>query len=249
MPYITQDARDRLREDEKPYNPGELNYMITKLAHDYVAERGLSYKVINDVIGALEGAKLEFYSKTASLYEAKKERQNGDVYDDASIENRAWAGGFFEGEGCFYAHYNKARQDGTQVYRTAASLSQKGKEGKSLLKEFKNVVKCGVIYGGNTEKDMYTWKTSKKEDVHQVFELLRPFLGERRQKTYFSLVQEEEKQEFNPSRARPDREKCRNGHKLKVVGKIKDGSCRKCDSISKRKYYEKKRREKEDGER
>jgi hypothetical protein len=49
----------------------------------------------------------------------------------------AWAAGFFEGEGCFYAHYYKARVNGTRVFRTAASLVQKD---RGLLVHFKRVV-------------------------------------------------------------------------------------------------------------
>jgi hypothetical protein len=41
---------------------------------------GLSYQTINDIVGALEGAKLEFYRRVAVPYEDKKIIENGDVF-------------------------------------------------------------------------------------------------------------------------------------------------------------------------
>jgi len=40
----------------------------------------LNYQTINDIIGALEGAKLEFYRRIAIPYENAKLTENGDVY-------------------------------------------------------------------------------------------------------------------------------------------------------------------------
>ena len=82
MPYITEQRREKLQKqpNPKPYNPGELNYLITKLVSEYVNDKGLSYKSINDVLGALEGAKLEFYRRVAVPHENFKLADNGDVY-------------------------------------------------------------------------------------------------------------------------------------------------------------------------
>lgn len=60
---------------------GRLNYGITVLCNDYLAETGLSYSTINEVIGALECAKLELYRRVAVPYEDNKLAINGDVYD------------------------------------------------------------------------------------------------------------------------------------------------------------------------
>jgi hypothetical protein len=81
MPYI----RHPFRRDLKPHakvatNPGELNFQVTSLVDDYVLVHGLSYHTINDVLGALEGAKLEFYRRIAAPYEDEKIERNGDVY-------------------------------------------------------------------------------------------------------------------------------------------------------------------------
>lgn len=79
MPYIELKRRiDLLHED--PKNPGELNYEITMLLKSYFYANGGRYQQINDVLGALEGAKLEFYRKIAAPYEDEKIKQNGDVY-------------------------------------------------------------------------------------------------------------------------------------------------------------------------
>lgn len=60
--------------------PGELNFTFTRFIKEYVELKGLSYQTINDVIGALEGAKLEFYRRIAVPYENGKMAENGDVY-------------------------------------------------------------------------------------------------------------------------------------------------------------------------
>lgn len=59
---------------------GELNYNITRLLKEYMDFHGLCYQTINDIVGALEGAKLEFYRRIAVPYETEKIEQNSDVY-------------------------------------------------------------------------------------------------------------------------------------------------------------------------
>lgn len=78
MPYIKQKDRSRAKED--PVTAGELNYAISCLLLNYIKIQGLSYTTINDIVGALEGAKLEFYRRVASPYEDEKIKENGDVY-------------------------------------------------------------------------------------------------------------------------------------------------------------------------
>jgi len=82
MPYIDPDARRRLAEGAEPSGPGELNYAITRLVDRYLASRGgLRYAHLNEVIGALECAKLELYRRLAAPYEDEKLSQSGDVYE------------------------------------------------------------------------------------------------------------------------------------------------------------------------
>ncbi len=86
MPYITEEAKSRIDADMlfgglNPQNPGELNYVITTIIRDYFRDPGRqNYQAINDIIGALEGAKLEFYRRVAAPYEDNKIYINGDVY-------------------------------------------------------------------------------------------------------------------------------------------------------------------------
>lgn len=94
MPYIKQEDRGRIittsldpqshqrkigiRADNVE-NCGELNFAITVLIQTYIKNKGLRYQNINDVIGALEGAKMELYRMVAVDYENEKISENGDV--------------------------------------------------------------------------------------------------------------------------------------------------------------------------
>jgi len=245
MPYIKKELRpdiDVLVEKlsdlitlrlERDYvsRAGQLNYAVTRLLQEvYTKAR---YDDYNEAIGVLECVKAELYSRAVVGYEAKKERENGDVYStDASSTNIAWAGGFFEGEGCFYAHYGAPREDGSKVYRTHASLCQKSEH---LLIEFKNVVKCGSVYKDN---DIYVWKTNRVGEAEKVFNLLRPYLGERRQRRFLELHSGETAQVFNPPK--PPRTHCKKNHDLSIVGRRPDGTCAECDRKYKRDWYHKK---------
>lgn len=80
MPYIKSDARKLMAAGCLPSNAGELNYAFTAVSIAYLEEAGESYQAYNDIIGALEGAKLELYRRKISKYEDKKIKENGDVY-------------------------------------------------------------------------------------------------------------------------------------------------------------------------
>lgn len=85
MPYIKKEDRSRFdsftaaMESLEIKTPGELNYLVTLLAHRYLNQKPESYQMYNDVIGALEGAKLELYRRHVASYENEKIRENGDV--------------------------------------------------------------------------------------------------------------------------------------------------------------------------
>jgi len=85
MPYIQKSQRDALQTGKEPNNPGELNYLITGLLKEYTDIKGLSYQTINDVLGALEGAKAEYYRRVAVPYENGKLELNGDVYESPKV--------------------------------------------------------------------------------------------------------------------------------------------------------------------
>lgn len=83
MPYIKSDRESWRRTpigEATPATVGELNFLFTSLAWQYFQLNGKDYQSVNDVLGALEGAKLEFYRRVAAPYEDKKIEENGDVY-------------------------------------------------------------------------------------------------------------------------------------------------------------------------
>ena len=82
MPYITPERRYALDEVPEPETPGELNYVLTVFADDYVTRQGLSYATLAEVISSFECAKLEFYRRVVAPYEDTKIEANGDVYND-----------------------------------------------------------------------------------------------------------------------------------------------------------------------
>lgn len=81
MPYITLKARAELEKYPLSVeDAGELNFLLTQLIMRYANVKGLKYKTINDILGALEGAKMEFYRRVVVKYEDSKREENGDVY-------------------------------------------------------------------------------------------------------------------------------------------------------------------------
>jgi uncharacterized protein YpmS len=79
MPYIKKELRTEL-ETRIADNAGELNYLISSYIDEYINKKGFSYSIVNEIIGALECAKLELYRRLASPYEDKKIIENGEVY-------------------------------------------------------------------------------------------------------------------------------------------------------------------------
>lgn len=80
MPYIKPERRQQIIFGSLPLNAGELNYQFTILLKLYYTQHGLNYQVINDIVGALEGAKAEFQRRVVAPYEDSKIKLNGDVY-------------------------------------------------------------------------------------------------------------------------------------------------------------------------
>ncbi len=80
MPYVKPENRASLAEGKPMSGPGDLNYMITMLIRRYWVNSNRRYQDINDILGALSGASLEFYRRVAVQYEEEKIEQNGDVW-------------------------------------------------------------------------------------------------------------------------------------------------------------------------
>jgi len=78
MPYI--DPKRRIDAEVLPRDAGELNFKFTKVILRYIDFKGESYQTYNDIIGVLEGAKLELYRRKIAPYEDTKIKENGDVY-------------------------------------------------------------------------------------------------------------------------------------------------------------------------
>ncbi len=85
MPYIHKFDRELLDVGNDPDTPGQLNYLFTKIINQYLKTNGLSYHSINDCLGALEGAKMEFNRRVVIPYEDQAIIRNGDVYNKEFI--------------------------------------------------------------------------------------------------------------------------------------------------------------------
>ena len=84
MPYIPKNDRKlyegailTLKHIIK--TPGELNYVITRLVHNYIAEKKLCYDTLNSVVGVFTCALSEFQRRILSPYEDQKMEEHGDV--------------------------------------------------------------------------------------------------------------------------------------------------------------------------
>jgi hypothetical protein len=81
MPYIKKERRDAIASGDAPQDAGELNFALTTIMDKYLQAKGnLRYAHINEVVGALECAKLELYRRVAAPYEDQKMKESGDVY-------------------------------------------------------------------------------------------------------------------------------------------------------------------------
>jgi len=78
MPYIKQEDR-KIKNLIKLDKVGKLNFLLTLFCDEYLFRKGESYQAYNDIVGALECCKLEYYRKKTSNYEDKKIRENGDI--------------------------------------------------------------------------------------------------------------------------------------------------------------------------
>lgn len=85
MPYINPERRASLVASDWPCTAGELNFVLTRTILGYWLDGDIkgnkkNYQRINDIIGALECAKAEFYRRVVVPYEETKRAENGDVF-------------------------------------------------------------------------------------------------------------------------------------------------------------------------
>lgn len=94
----------------------------------------------------------------------------------ASEIDKAWAAGFFDGEGC--TSILKAQRDRYAYIRM--SISQKDPE---CLLRFLQIVGYGKIYKSHT-RNIYSWDCYKQSDVPLVMEQLYPYLSNVKREQY-----------------------------------------------------------------
>ena len=88
MPYIKQSERPKFKNaldnlvkellEDPDSMAGNFNYCVTIILKRLI-EKNKRYKTMNDLIGALECAKLELYRRVVGPYEDEKIGTNGDV--------------------------------------------------------------------------------------------------------------------------------------------------------------------------
>ena len=91
MPYIDQKSRDRLNGSD-PYanharTVGELTYDLQQSLSRYIEDRWLSYQILAECLGALEGAKADLIERVVKPYEALKLAEKGDVWPESIIND------------------------------------------------------------------------------------------------------------------------------------------------------------------
>lgn len=79
MPYIKQERRRLVKNDMRPRDAGELNYIITRVCHEFIESHGINYHTLNTVMGVLMCVSKELYRQVVAPYEDKKKSENGPV--------------------------------------------------------------------------------------------------------------------------------------------------------------------------
>lgn len=86
MPYIVAARRESFQDFLEKVkslridSAGELNYLLTMLGQIYLAQHGISYRIFNEIVGALECSKIEAYRRQIANLEDLKKQENGDVF-------------------------------------------------------------------------------------------------------------------------------------------------------------------------
>jgi len=94
MPYIAEEDRSKFTalEDQiaetPPKTAGEIQYLISILVGQYLLETEYRYQNMNDVMGSLAGAQMEFYRRHVGPYEDECIAKNGDVGINYEIEHK-----------------------------------------------------------------------------------------------------------------------------------------------------------------
>ncbi|KKN09326.1 hypothetical protein LCGC14_1047750 [marine sediment metagenome] len=84
MPYIKQEERTELDPiidslSEKFTHVGQLNYIITRICHNWILKFGKRYAHLNAVVGVLSCVTHEFNRIVIAPYEDEKIGENGPI--------------------------------------------------------------------------------------------------------------------------------------------------------------------------
>lgn len=95
MPYVAKDIREALDGGKSPAYPGELNYLFTKvyidiyhkrdfkgletklwrLVWNYLDQQEMRYTLINEVIGAIECSRIEFFFRVLPTVDQEEDSE------------------------------------------------------------------------------------------------------------------------------------------------------------------------------
>ena len=105
--------------------------------------------------------------------------------DQATPEEIAWAAGLFEGEGCFTRGHN------LNLVQVVCRLNMTDLD---IVMRFNEVVGVGRISPMNpsryTQKQAWAWQATTPIEYLHVFQLLEPWLGQRRQARAIEILEE-----------------------------------------------------------
>lgn len=161
---------------------------------------------------------------------------------EISREAIIWAGGLFEGEGCF-----TCADHGPSRHKYPRALL--GMTDEDSVRRFHAAVGIGKVYGPRIgrpgEKPIWTWGVNGFERVQAIVAMLWPWLGVRRQAKAAEVV--------NLTKSigiyGRDKIRCKHGHELvgeNVILTVGPGArrtrnCRQCTQIANRAYKARKR--------
>lgn len=96
MPYISQEDRKdfeyfrQVVKEVEPTTAGEVQYMIAIITAEFMKNSDYRYQDMNNVMGALNGANLEFYRRYVAPYEDECIAKNGDVKFDRNQDETGY---------------------------------------------------------------------------------------------------------------------------------------------------------------
>jgi hypothetical protein len=189
MPYLAEKVREELTRGRRPTTVGELNFILTWQLESYWFQRGESYQTYNDLLGAIEGAKLELYRTLIGPYESSKALMNGAL---ASQPDIAWAAGFFDGEGNVNHTLQRDRK-GNIRSKGRAQITVVQKSPLLLLRFKGSVGGIGYIRPPSGTTTCWHYTVAAFDDVLHVVICLWPYLGPIKREQALSVLRKWEK--------------------------------------------------------